>query len=549
VNLATNFGEDLLKDSARCGSLWWQALAQLGGIGEWDMGRRRVRAYLAAMAVPLAIGPNGVAAANPSAVTSPRVLLVGTYRGRPGQYSSIQAAVDAARPGDWVLIAPGDYHEAGAPGAGVLVTTTGLHLRGLDRNGVIVDGTAPGSPPCGSVAVDQVATAAGRNGIEVLKTSGVSIENLTTCNFLGNPTGGNGNQIWWNGGDGSGTIGLGSFRGAFLTASSSYFAPSAGASYGVFVSNASGPGVIEQAYASNMDDSSFYVGACGDCNTTLRHVHAENSALGYSGSNAGGHLTIEESEWDLNRVGILPNTLANDDPPSPQNGACPDRAARSCTIIRDNYVHDNNNANTPALGLTAGSPVGTGIEVSGGRNDTIVGNRVSHQGAWAILLNDYPDPTPPSTPTYCQGGMPRHFYPPFDTKVCYFVAHGNKVAGNVLRGNGFFGNQTNSDLADATIAWKPANCFVRNVDPSAGGLTSAPAHIQSAEVLGNCRGAGSGDVGALSNQLLCAALNLCPDGGTYPQPTSVTLLPISRDQPTMGDPCAGVPSNPWCRDE
>ena len=29
------------------------------------------------------------------------------------QFSSIQAAVDAARPGDWILIAPGDYHERG----------------------------------------------------------------------------------------------------------------------------------------------------------------------------------------------------------------------------------------------------------------------------------------------------------------------------------------------------------------------------------------------------------------------------------------------------
>ena len=38
-----------------------------------------------------------------------RVLRVGTYHGIRGQYTSIQAAVDAAKPGDWILIAPGDY--------------------------------------------------------------------------------------------------------------------------------------------------------------------------------------------------------------------------------------------------------------------------------------------------------------------------------------------------------------------------------------------------------------------------------------------------------
>src|SRR5438046_1587575 len=62
-----------------------------------------------------------------------RVLLVGSFHGRAGQFSSIQAAVDAARSGDWILIGPGDYHERGDRdprysalsdvGAGVMITT------------------------------------------------------------------------------------------------------------------------------------------------------------------------------------------------------------------------------------------------------------------------------------------------------------------------------------------------------------------------------------------------------------------------------------------
>ena len=99
------------------------------------------------------------------------------------------------------------------------------------------------------------------------KTDGVAIENLTACNFIGGTDGENGNQIWWNGGDGSGVIGMGSYSGSHLTASTTWFDPSIPntAQYGIFASNAQGPGLIEWSYASNMGDSAFYVGACPDC--------------------------------------------------------------------------------------------------------------------------------------------------------------------------------------------------------------------------------------------------------------------------------------------
>src|ERR1700736_1890969 len=140
-----------------------------------------------------------------------RALQVGTYRGEAGEFSTIQAAVDAALPGDWILIAPGTYHEKGAANAGVWITTPGLHLRGMDRNRVVVDGTNEGHGTCSSAspAQDRGPGGSGRNGIEIFKVDGVSVENLTVCNFLGDSAGNNGNQIWWNGGDGSGQIGMG----------------------------------------------------------------------------------------------------------------------------------------------------------------------------------------------------------------------------------------------------------------------------------------------------------------------------------------------------
>ncbi len=515
------------------------------------------------------MGGSSASAASASAgKPHPRVLRVGTYRGVKGPYRTIQSAVDAARPGDWVLIGPGEYHETGAPDSGVLVTTPGLHIRGMDRNGVVVDGTLPGHGTCSADPAaqnpgppDASGVAIGRNGIQVLKADGVSVENLTVCNFLSGSQGG-GNEVWFNGGDGSGTIGMGSYRGAWLTASSTFFRSDSPymAQYGVFASNASGPGTIEDSYASNMADSSYYVGACRDCNAALRRLHAQNSALGYSGSNSGGHLVIEDSEWDLNRTGILPNSLANDDPPSPQDGSCPDEPTRSCTLIRRNHVHDNNNPDTPALGLTAGAPVGTGIDLSGGRNNTVRDNLVENNGAWGILVNDYPDPTGPEVPAYCAGGTIGFQPPPpydaffgavFGPMVpCYFHAFGNQVLENRLASNGTFANPTNGDLANAALPYPTTNCFAGNVDPAAGAPTTAPANLQDPSVAGTCGASWAGDpaqVMALLSQALCAAYGLCPTGGTYPQPTQVAMLPIPRDLPGLEDPCQGVPRNPWCR--
>ncbi len=150
-----------------------------------------------------------------------RVLLVGSYRGVRGHYTSIQAAVNAARPGDWILIGPGDYKTTASyeprgrhdTPAAVLITKRGIHLRGMNRNKVIIDGTKPGSRVCSRSTSDQNFGPRGRkghrlglNGIMVFKADNVWVQNLTACNFLSGK-GRSGNEIWWNGGDGSGKIG------------------------------------------------------------------------------------------------------------------------------------------------------------------------------------------------------------------------------------------------------------------------------------------------------------------------------------------------------
>src|SRR5258708_15819949 len=139
-------------------------------------------------------------------------------------YSTIQGAVDAAHAGDWILIWPGVYHEKATAKQGVLITTPDLHLRGLDRNRVIVDGSnGSAGNPCPADKASQDFTA--RSGIVVSKASGGSIENLTVCDYLAATGGGEGNEIWWNGGDGSGKIGMGAFKGDYLPPTALYTPP------------------------------------------------------------------------------------------------------------------------------------------------------------------------------------------------------------------------------------------------------------------------------------------------------------------------------------
>jgi len=459
---------------------------------------------------------------------------------RGTRYKTIAAAVQRIqrlrpRPDRqyWILVWPGVYHEKQVDGAGVLITTPNVHIRGMDRNLVVVDGSnGDAAHPCPSDAALQDFT--GREGIEVFKTDGTSIDNLTVCNYLDGPNG-DGNEIWWNGGDGTGLIGMRTYSGSYLTATSTFFGgeDQPMGQYGIFVSNAQGPGTVSYSYASNMADSSFYVGACPDCNAVLSHVHAQNSPLGYSGTNSGGHLRIEDSEWDGNMVGILPNSLNNDDAPPPQSGLCPDGSG-SCMFIQRNFVHDNNNPNVPCSGITCEAPVGTGIEISGGSYDTITDNQVENQGAWGIATHDFPDTETPPPVSNCEGGIGQG-------STCLFVAMGNLVTLNQLAGNGFFGNPTNGDLVNESTS-TPRNCFSGNTDIA--GLTSEPPMIETVDGP-PCDQPGIGSATAAGELACDAGLTPCPPGSSYPTRTQVTMLPLTHQDP-MPDPCAGVPRTRWC---
>jgi len=519
---------------------------------------------------------------------SASVLLVGSYHGVPGGYGSLQSAVDAAHPGDWILVGPGDHKESGSrvpvgaagddrAGAAVLVTTPGLRIRGMDRNGVIIDGTRAGTPTCSPAAGDQdlgpldsSGKPTGRNGIVAFKASGTVIENLSACNFLRGADGG-GDAIWWDGGGGTGTQQLGSFWGSYLSATSTSYAGADGplASYGIYASNVRGPGTITKAYASNMGDSGFYVGACPDCSVTLNHAHAEFNDVGYSGTNSGGHLVIENSEFNNNQSGVVTNSANNDDAPSPQDGACPNGAtgptgSRSCWFFEHNYVHDNNNPTAPSFGIAALAPVGTGVVIAGGRNDTVIHNVVTNNGAWGILTIPFPDIGNPPAVAGCGGGIHLPLGGLLGAQsLCYYDDFANQISDNAVSGNGSFGNLTNGDLADASSLENPGNCWFRNQRPAGQGQAStAPPLLQLTHGVCGIPNAGAPLVSPLGLNVICDSQFLatlvpgvsCPGVPSllglpglfvYPRPTKVVMAGMPS-QLTMRNPCSRVPANPWC---
>jgi plastocyanin len=252
----------------------------------------------------------------------------GITRRVPEDHDTIQAAVDAALPGDLVLVGPGVYREE------VKVTVPSLVLRGRDRNRVVVDGEFQRP-----------------NGISVT-ADGVAVENLTVRNALVN-------GLFWTGVRG--------YRASWVTAYNNK-------DYGIYAFD-SVDGLFEHSWASGSPDSGFYIGQCHPCDAVIDRVEAVGNALGYSGTNAGGNLQIVRSRWTGNWAGIVPNTLDSELLPP----------FRQVDIV-GNHVEANHNRSAPGVPVAWGA-FGNGIVLGGGNDARVERNYVLDHVNHGILVS------------------------------------------------------------------------------------------------------------------------------------------------------------------
>jgi Right handed beta helix region len=258
----------------------------------------------------------------------------------PEKYRTIQAAVDAADPGDLVLIRPGVYHED----VTVSDERERIVIRGLDRNRVVLDGR------------DRLG-----DGIAV-HADGVAVENLTVRRYLVNGV------VWSPAGASGGGRPLQGWRGSYITAYNNGL-------YGVYAFGAQ-HGRFDHVYASGHPDSGVYVGACNPCHALVRDSAAERNHVGYEATNASGDMKVLGSVWRRNRVGVQINSLRKERG-FPQRGS----------VLRGNRIVENQERGAPR----GSQGFGAGVVVNGGRGNLVADNAVAGHAAVGIFVLDSPD--------------------------------------------------------------------------------------------------------------------------------------------------------------
>jgi hypothetical protein len=304
----------------------------------------------------------------------------------PSEYPTIQAAVDAAQPGDLVRIAPGIYREEVV----VPADKKDVVLRGLDRNRVILDG----------------GDGRRHEGI-VVHAGGVAIENLTVRGY---------------GSDGilftppAAEVKPQPLKGWRV----SYVTVARNALHGVDALTAEG-GTIDHVWASGQGGSALQIARCLPCDARVDASVAEKSDAGFEGADAGGNIVVARSTFRDNRVGVLLESAAGDPPYHQQD-----------TAVVGNLIAGNDDRRAAGHG----DAFGIGVLVRGGLRDGLARNLVTgHSGVGILVTSSH---EVPSGEVSVQGNVLRH--------NGVDLALAPQVKGHTSKGSCFAQNQFTTSL-------------------------------------------------------------------------------------------------------
>ena len=269
---------------------------------------------------------------------------------KPGE--SIQAAVDAAPPGATVTVMPGDYTEPNASPAAIRVTKPlkliaksdlpGVKVRILpspgQMHGILVEPANDGDPDINGIEINGFTVEGFSNmGIWLRHVKDFTIENNESVNNLEN--------------------------GIFPTLSAN--------------------GLVKKNVSYGSQDSALWVEGSENVRVVNNDIHDSPTGVEITISN---EITVQTNDIHNNTIGV---GLYH-----PATAGLPQSEWPSFTYgywhILDNYVHDNNEANTAAEGSeTSQLPYGGGILVLGVDHADIQMNRIENNDFFGIAMLDY----------------------------------------------------------------------------------------------------------------------------------------------------------------
>jgi hypothetical protein len=278
------------------------------------------------------------------------------------KYDSIQDAVDAVKKKNTTInVKPGTYKE-------------GVTAQGHKYDGLTVQGTKKDASKVvlqGKNAKDADGQPA-NNGIETVKADDVTFKNMTAKNYLAN--------------------------GFHIVDCNGYLMDNLIASYnrayGLFAFDCIG-GKMQNSVGYGQGDSAYYVGETPPQDkpkkTVLTNLDGHENVLGFSGTNSK-YVTIQNSAFYNNGVGVVPNTLDSEEFEPNSNNVIKNNAIFWNNF---NYFLPNSKVHTVGnggLGVVEGVgtiqyPTGVGVVLLGSDTVTVQDNEIFGNfkaGGWTV---------------------------------------------------------------------------------------------------------------------------------------------------------------------